>query len=71
MNDLFSDWHNEKYLEICLHNLEEKAMCGGVLKIEWMKIYEHFRDKYSLWNGGYLDADENGIYTRDDTMSVR
>lgn len=37
---IFKNWHNERYLNQCYHNLEEKYDCGGISKEDWLKI-EH------------------------------
>ena len=37
-DDLFSGWHNDRYLRQCLLNLEEKFDCGGISPEEWAKI---------------------------------
>jgi uncharacterized protein (TIGR02328 family) len=39
---LFEQWHNDTYITICLWNLYEKALCQGVLKSEWEKLYDKF-----------------------------
>ena len=36
LEDLFPNWHNDRYLEQCYFNLEEKYDCGGVDE-EWFK----------------------------------
>lgn len=36
LEDLFPGWHNDRYLEQCYFNLEEKYDCGGVDE-EWFK----------------------------------
>lgn len=36
--ELFSDWHNERYLLQCYHNLQEKCDCGGISDAEWKPI---------------------------------
>lgn len=33
--EVFYDWHNEKYLQQCYFNLEEKYDCGGITDEEW------------------------------------
>ena len=38
--ELFSDWHNEKYLIQCYFNLEEKWMCGGIPNEDFFKVRE-------------------------------
>ena len=40
--DLFLNWHNDKYLKICLFNLYEKYLCGGILEDEWKIIQDKF-----------------------------
>ena len=51
LNSVYNNKMNNVYLRQCLYNLEEKAMCGGITKSEWMKIYNKFKDKFDLWNG--------------------
>lgn len=41
-NDIFSRWHNERYLRQCLYNLQEKYDCGGVSEMSWSKITNEF-----------------------------
>ena len=41
-NEIFEDWHNEKYLIQCLYNLQEKYDCGGISKEEWNNITKNF-----------------------------
>lgn len=48
---IFKDKMDERYLRQCIYNLEEKAMCGGITKEEWEKIYDKFGDKFDLWKG--------------------
>lgn len=38
--ELFSDWHNNRYLRQCYHNLQEKYDCGGINDDEWKLIRE-------------------------------
>ena len=35
-DELFPGWHNDRYLEQCYFNLEEKYDCGGVAQ-EWFE----------------------------------
>lgn len=37
-DELYSGWHNERYLKQCLSNLEEKFDCGGITYEEWSNI---------------------------------
>lgn len=50
-DSIFYDWHNDTYLRQCLYNLEEKAICGGISKDEWKRIYDEFKDFTPLWCG--------------------
>lgn len=36
--ELFSGWHNERYLIQCYYNLQEKYDCRGMAAWEWQKI---------------------------------
>ena len=36
--NLFKDWHNERYFKQCFYNLQEKYDCGGLTKEEWKNI---------------------------------
>lgn len=41
--ELFANWHNERYLKQCMYNLQEKFDCGGITVEEWndlLKIYQ-------------------------------
>ena len=33
--DLFKDWHDDRYLLQCFHNLQEKYDCGGITENEY------------------------------------
>lgn len=41
-DDLYSDWMDYKYLNICYWNLYEKYNCGGISQEEWNKIVNFF-----------------------------
>jgi uncharacterized protein (TIGR02328 family) len=41
-NDIFSRWHNDRYLRQCLYNLQEKYDCGGISECCWIKIMNEF-----------------------------
>ena len=43
-NDLFKDWHNDKYLRQCYYNLEEKYYCGGIIDKEWVLIFNKYNE---------------------------
>ena len=34
-DELFKDWHNDRYLHQCLMNLQEKYDCGGISEEEY------------------------------------
>lgn len=36
--NLFKDWHNERYSKQCFYNLQEKYDCGGLTEEEWKRI---------------------------------
>ena len=44
-NEIYPEWHNERYLKQCLYNLQEKYDCGRISEKEWKIIEEHF-DEY-------------------------
>lgn len=37
-NELFSEWHTDRYLRQCYYNLQEKYDCDGISQEEWNKI---------------------------------
>ena len=37
-DDLYKNWHNNRYYNQCYANLEEKFDCGGITENEWNKI---------------------------------
>jgi uncharacterized protein (TIGR02328 family) len=41
-NEIYSLWHNERYLRQCYNNLEEKYDCGGITKEEFDIIKEFY-----------------------------
>ena len=49
VNDIFPEWHNDRYLVQCLLNLQEKCDCGGITEDEWKIISKN--------NWMYLDDD--------------
>ncbi len=42
IKDIFSNWHNNRYLTQCLYNLQEKYDCGGISENEWKTIEDLF-----------------------------
>ena len=40
--NLFKNWHNERYLAICIANLCEKYDCGGISREEFEKMMGEF-----------------------------
>lgn len=38
INEIFPQWHNDTYWEICYYNLKEKWLCGGIKEENWNKI---------------------------------
>ena len=49
LEDLFPGWHNDRYLEQCYFNLEEKYDCGSVAQ-EWFEKVQniYFGVKYHV-----------------------
>ena len=45
LNDIFNDWHNDRYLVQCLYNLQEKYDCGGISNEEWLVIANGFDEE--------------------------
>ena len=45
-NEIFEDWHNYLYLKICIYNLYEKYLCGGVSQEEWDIIVNKFKEYF-------------------------
>jgi uncharacterized protein (TIGR02328 family) len=43
--DMFGDWHNNRYLRQCLANLQEKADAGAIPAEEWQLI----TDRWPEW----------------------
>lgn len=45
-NEIFKNWHNNLYLKICLYNLYEKYLCGGISQEEWDIIENKFKEYF-------------------------
>jgi len=43
--EIFSEWHNKRYLRQCLYNLQEKYDCGGIRQEEWEVIENKFKEE--------------------------
>lgn len=39
---VFEGWHNDRYLQQCLSNLQEKADCGAIPAEEWKRITDRW-----------------------------
>jgi uncharacterized protein (TIGR02328 family) len=39
---LYPDWHNRRYLNQCMYNLQEKYDCGGITQSEWDKLLDGY-----------------------------
>lgn len=48
IEELFKNWHNDEYRQICYWNLKEKYLCGGIPKEEWLPIFEYMRNISSI-----------------------
>ena len=42
-DEVFPTWHNNRYLNQCLANLQEKYDCGAIPEDEWKKITDVYR----------------------------
>ena len=56
IKEIYTSWHNDRYLIQCIINLEEKYDCGGITSKEWSHIIDYFRDNDptdydSIWDG--------------------
>lgn len=38
IKEIFPQWHNDTYWEICYYNLKEKWLCRGIKEEDWNKI---------------------------------
>ena len=43
-DELFDDWHNDRYFNQCYYNLQEKYECGGITEDDW-KVIEEWKRK--------------------------
>lgn len=43
--ELFANWHNDRYLYQCVFNLQEKFDCGGISGEEMIKISHYMTEK--------------------------
>lgn len=42
LSDIFTDWHNDRYLNQCFFNLQEKYDRGGIPADEWEKVEKFY-----------------------------
>lgn len=40
--DLYKEWMDDIYLDICYHNLLEKYICGGITEEDWLPINDFY-----------------------------
>ena len=45
-NEIFEDWHNNLYLKICIYNLYEKYLFGGISQEDWGIIVNKFKEYF-------------------------
>ena len=50
VEDIFKDWHNDRYLTQCYYNLQDKFDCGGIDAADWQIIDKFYWDHKSLYN---------------------
>lgn len=46
LDELYKNWHNDKYYVQCFYNLQEKHDCNGIPDKEWNEIVKAFIEKY-------------------------
>lgn len=46
-DQLFPNWHNDRYLTQCYYNLQEKYDCGGISEDEWNKVAQAYNLRYT------------------------
>ena len=44
-DELFENWHNDRYFRQCFYNLQEKYDCGGISKAEWELIKNKYKER--------------------------
>ena len=49
-DELFKNWHTDRYLLQCLFNLQEKFDCGGIPGPEWKQVRDFIASKYDIWD---------------------
>lgn len=40
--NIYFDWMNDEYFDICYYNLKEKYMCGGINEKDWADIHRMY-----------------------------
>jgi uncharacterized protein (TIGR02328 family) len=45
LQDIFSNWHTNRYLIQCYFNLQEKHDCNGISDDEWQRVQEYVTSK--------------------------
>jgi uncharacterized protein (TIGR02328 family) len=40
---IYVNWHDEEYIKICVYNLYEKYICGGIRENEWDIIMSKYK----------------------------
>lgn len=43
-DNIFSEWHNNRYLTQCMYNLEEKHDCNGITDDEWNVLLRGYKE---------------------------
>lgn len=39
-SSIYKGWHDDRYLQQCFYNLQEKFDCGGIPEDEWRKVQQ-------------------------------
>lgn len=48
-DDIYKDWHNERYLSQCFYNLQEKYDCGSLTDEEYEKLSKLYYEKKDVF----------------------
>ena len=47
-DELFANWHNNRYLKQCFRNLQEKYDCGGMTIDEYLEILDKVVERIDI-----------------------
>ncbi len=47
-NNIYINWHDDNYMKICIYNLYEKYICGGIKNDEWDIIMKKYKNLLNI-----------------------